>query len=107
MGRKGQGSGARGSEAGGWRLEGGGGRLEVGGWGRFPSCLSCASCLPRPSCLSRPSRPTCLSRPSEQFSRRTHGTFGLPERGAAIVTKRIERADVGERHHFVASKTRV
>src|SRR5215831_1578267 len=40
----------------------------------------------------------------EQFTSRPDCTFGLPERRAAIVAKRIECADVGERDDFIAAK---
>ena len=54
------------------------------------------------SCPSRPSRLSCLI---EQFAGRPHGALSLPERRAAIVAERVQRADVGERDDFVAAHT--
>ena len=40
----------------------------------------------------------------KQLTARADGALGLPERGAAIVAQRVERADVGERDQLVAAK---
>ena len=47
-----------------------------------------------------PSRslPCCRASIAEQLARRPDRALGLPERRAAVVAERIERADVGERH---------
>src|SRR5205085_6183937 len=40
----------------------------------------------------------------KELARWTDGAFGLPEGGAAVVAERVQRADVGERHQFVAAE---
>src|SRR5947209_18901560 len=50
-------------------------------------------------------RGLCVDR-REQFAGWAHRSLGLPQRGAAIVAKRIERADVGQRDQLVAAQTR-
>ena len=40
----------------------------------------------------------------EELATRPHRTLGLPQRGTAIVAERVERADVGEGHDFVAAQ---
>ena len=67
----------------------------------FPPCFSCLSCL---SCLSCPSRPSSPSTLLEELAARSHRTLGLPQRGTTIVAERVERADVGEGHDFVAAQ---
>src|SRR5207237_4450638 len=42
----------------------------------------------------------------KQFAAWTNRALGLPQRGAAVVAERVQRADVGEGHNFVAPQTR-
>jgi len=57
--------------------------------------------LIRRTCLTYQTCLTCLVK---QLPARADGALGLPERGPAVVAERVERADVGERHHFVATQ---
>jgi hypothetical protein len=41
----------------------------------------------------------------EQLARRSRGSFDLPQRAAAIVPECVERADLGQRREFIATKT--
>ena len=71
-------------------------------------CVLRVLCVP--SCPSRPSRlfcPTCPTGPvCEELAARTNRALGLPERGAAVVAERVQRADVGERDELVAAQPR-
>jgi hypothetical protein len=40
----------------------------------------------------------------EQLTTRSHGSFGLPQRGPAVVAERVERPDVGEGDELVAAE---